>query len=114
MVNTYPKKFFSMLNKDAKKRENPLMTKANCYITSESWKKLPNTSKIRYFKWLLEQGEIDNKPVPEEKALLKLKNFFYMNYEIYKTVVGGISSYKQKVYLIQMYLFLLNTVLPII
>ena len=62
MLAYYPPKFFEMLQEDAIKRENPLMTRANCYVTLDKWKHLPIPSKMRFFSWLIEDGEANKRP----------------------------------------------------
>lgn len=97
MITSYPRKFFSLLEKDAIKREKPLLTRANCYVTLGKWKSLPPASKMRYFSWLIEEGEAKNKPVAKEKAMAKLENFFFMNYDIYLEVRKGLKKDKHLV-----------------
>lgn len=99
MIASYPAKFFSMLEEDAIKREKPLLTRANCYITLPKWKPLPIVSKVRYFRWLIEEGELNKNPVPKDKAMKKLEDFFFVNYDIYKDVRNGLRRSKDKVYI---------------
>ena len=74
------------------------MTRANCYVTLDKWKHLPIASKMRFFSWLIEDGEANKRPVSKEEASAKLEKFFFQNYDIYREVRKGLKKSEHLVF----------------